>query len=145
MADTIQDLVFDDRNANQHTARGMAALENSLQRLGMGRSILVDKDNRIIAGNATAEKAGETGVAQKVRFIDTDGTELIAVRRTDLSLDDAKAQELAIADNRVGELNLDWDETAVTEIAGEVDLGSYFTAQELANLDLDEGGYQPNY
>jgi hypothetical protein len=133
---SLTDLQFDDQNANQGTPRGMGALESSLKRLGLGRSILVDRDNRIIAGNKTAEKAGEQGVAQKVRFIDTDGTELIAVRRTDLSLDDPQARELAIADNRVAELNLEWDPEVLSALAEVGDLDAYFTTEELQELTL---------
>jgi hypothetical protein len=131
---SLADLHFDDRNANQGTPRGMGSLERSLQRLGLGRSILVDKDNRIIAGNKTAEKAGEQGVAQKVRFIDTDGTELIAVRRTDLSLDDPKARELAVADKRVAELNLEWDPEVMAGLVMEADVNSFFTMDEMQLL-----------
>jgi hypothetical protein len=133
---SLTELRFDDQNANQGTPRGMGALESSLKRLGLGRSILVDRDNRIIAGNKTAEKAGEQGVAQKVRFIDTDGSELIAVRRTDLSLDDPKARELAVADNRVAELNLEWDPKVLSALAEVSDLDAYFTTEELQELTL---------
>ena len=133
---TLQDLKFDDKNANRHTARGMGALENSIQRLGLGRSIVVDKDNRIIAGNATAEQAGSTGAAQKVVFVETDGDTLVAVRRRDLSLDDPRARELALADNRVSELNLDWDATALESMAEQgVDLSLHFTDWELEAIN----------
>ena len=48
---TIADLRFDDKNFNRHTSYGMSLLEKSLRELGAGRSILLDKDNNIIAGN----------------------------------------------------------------------------------------------
>ena len=42
--------------------------------------------------------------------IDTTGKELVVVRRNDSDLaDDPRAKALAVADNRVGELDLDWD------------------------------------
>lgn len=51
----ISDLIPDDRNANKGTERGNGLLERSLQQYGAGRSILIDKNNRIIAGNKTVE------------------------------------------------------------------------------------------
>jgi hypothetical protein len=55
----VADLVPDGRNANRGTPRGRAVLDKSLQELGAGRSILVDRRGRIIAGN----KAHGTAVA----------------------------------------------------------------------------------
>lgn len=99
----------DRHNANAGTKAGKKMLHESVKRLGYGRSILLDRKNQIIAGNKTFEEANEQGVSE-VRIVETDGTELIAVKRTDLDLDtDPKARELAFADNRVAEINLEWD------------------------------------
>ena len=75
-------------------------LENSLRKYGAGRSILTDKNGRIIAGNKTFEMAGQIGF-EDVDVIKSDGTKLIAVQRTDLDLlkdllKDKSAKELAI-------------------------------------------------
>ena len=43
----------DSRNANKGTERGLALLDKSLRQYGAGRSILVDKNGRVIAGNKT--------------------------------------------------------------------------------------------
>jgi hypothetical protein len=59
---TIKDLNFDTKNANKHTEKGMRLLEKSLSKLGAGRSILLDKDNNIIAGNGVIEVAGQIGL-----------------------------------------------------------------------------------
>ena len=48
---TIGDLKFDDKNFNRHNKEGMALLEKSLQELGAGRSILIDKYDNIYALN----------------------------------------------------------------------------------------------
>ncbi len=107
--DKIEHLTPDQFNANKGTERGSASLENSLQKYGTGRSILIDKNGKIIAGNKTAEKAGLIGL-DSVVVVPTDGTKLIAVQRIDLDLDkDIQARELAYADNRVSELDLEWD------------------------------------
>lgn len=105
----LSELTPDNNNANLGTERGMNLLETSLQQFGAGRSILIDKHGKIIAGNKTAETAGQLGM-EDVIVVQTDGTKVVAVQRTDLDLDnDIKARELAYADNRISELDLNWD------------------------------------
>ena len=112
----IDKLTPDANNANAHTQRGMGILEKSLQNYGAGRSILIDKNNRIIAGNATTEVAYSIGL-EDVLVVETRGEQLVAVKRLDLDLDDPKARQLALSDNRVSELNLSWDvEQLITDI-----------------------------
>lgn len=105
----INELKFDQHNFNQHNEQGMELLGKSIKEVGFGRSIFLDKDNNIVGGNGVTEKALQLGT-KKVRIIDTDGTELIAVRRTDLSLDSEKGRKAALADNSVGYQNLTWNE-----------------------------------
>ena len=105
----ISDLKPDDNNFNKGTEFGDSLMEKSLRNYGAGRSILLDKNNRIIAGNKTAQKAGEIGI-ENVQVIESDGTTLIAVKRTDIDLDSSEGRELALADNAVSKVNLEWDE-----------------------------------
>lgn len=103
------ELTPDIANANKGTERGRAALEQSLRQYGAGRSILVDKHGRVIAGNKTLETAAEIGL-DDVLLIQTDGRQVVAVQRTDLDLaKDEQARMLAYADNRVGQIDLDFD------------------------------------
>ena len=105
----ISELTPDRRNANKGTQAGLRALDQSLRQLGAGRSILIDKDGEIIAGNKTTERAADLGL-EDVIIVQTDGTKLVAVQRTDLDLDtDPEARQLAYADNRIAELDLEWD------------------------------------
>ena len=131
----ISELIPDERNANKGTARGMQALEDSIQECGAGRSILLDKNGKIIAGNKTHQKAGETGFTEVI-VVPTDGTKLVAVQRTDLDLDtDPEARKLAYADNRVGQLDLDWDvETIIQDINEGIELTPYFYDEELQEI-----------
>lgn len=130
----LSDLTPDDRNANKGTQRGTGVIEDSLRKYGAGRSILIDRNGKIIAGNKTAEAAASIGL-ENVRIIETDGHEIVAVKRTDLDLDSKEARELAIADNRAGELNLDWDVDALTALEAEgVDLDGLFYEDELQAL-----------
>jgi hypothetical protein len=86
----------------------MSLLEKSLRENGAGRSILIDKDNNIIAGNGIIEAAGQVGL-EKVKIVETDGTEIIAVKRTDVRLDSKKGRKMALADNSTARADLEWD------------------------------------
>ena len=129
---TIADLTPDEKNANRGTQRGLAMLEDSLRRHGAGRSILVDKHGRVIAGNKTLESAASIGL-EDVVIVKTDGTKIVAVQRTDIDLDTPEGRRLAVADNRTSEVGLDWDVDRLTELLDDgLDLGGLFTDHELA-------------
>src|ERR1700677_5179196 len=105
----IAQLILDEKNANKGTERGRELLGKSLETYGAGRSVVVDRNNRVIAGNKTLEAARVAGM-KSISVIETDGTSLVAVQRGDLDLvRDKKARELAIADNRVSEVDLEWN------------------------------------
>lgn len=105
----IKDLKFDDKNFNKHTEFGMGLLEKSLNKFGAGRSILVDKDNNIIAGNGIVEAAANAGLT-KTKVVETTGDELVVVKRTDVALDSEQGREMALADNATAQADLEWDE-----------------------------------
>jgi hypothetical protein len=124
-------------NANEGTQRGRGLLEKSLRKLGAGRSILTDKDGNVIAGNKTLEGAAEIGLP--VRIIETDGTELVVVKRTDLDLYDGKdkrARQLAYADNKIAELDLSWKPEQIEADFAPLDLGEW--GFSLITLDESE-------
>lgn len=132
----ITELTPDPNNANLGTERGRAMLEKSIQELGFGRSLVVDKHGRIIAGNKSHEVAGASGF-DEVIVIETDGTKAIAIQRTDLDLaTDDKAKLLAIADNRSSEVSLKWDTEVLLDLDQEIDLSGFFTDDELNELSL---------
>ena len=93
----MSELKFDPNNYRIHTDKNKRIIRKSLKDCGAGRSVLVDKDNVLIAGNGVYEQAQELGL--KVRVIESDGSELVVVKRTDLSSEDAKRKLLALADN----------------------------------------------
>ncbi len=125
---------FDPRNANRGTERGQALLEASLRDYGTARSIVADRDGVVIAGNKTLAAAQRLGIP--TREIVIDGRELVVLRRMDLHLaSDARAQALAIADNRVGELNLDWDPAILEALRADgVSLEQWWTSEEFEAL-----------
>lgn len=110
----ITDLVFDQHNFNLHTEEGMQMLEKSVTQNGFGRSVLVDKDNNIIAGNGIVETAIKTGKT-KIKVVETTGEELVVVKRTDLDINTKEGRDMAAADNATAHLNLKWDEKAIQE------------------------------
>ena len=108
----ISELHFDDKNFNRHTSFGMSLLEKSLKQNGAGRSILLDKDNNIIAGNGIIEAAGQAGF-EKVKIVETTGDEIVAVKRTDISLNSHQGREMALADNATASADLEWDDELI--------------------------------
>jgi DNA modification methylase len=112
----IRDLRPDPKNLNRGTARGKEAVLSSIEAYGLGRAIVVDRDDQIIAGHTTAACAEAAGLDDAV-VVETTGDQLVIVRRTDLSLsaDDGRARGLGIADNRSSELGLNWDLKALGE------------------------------
>jgi DNA modification methylase len=142
----MDDLRPDARNANRGTTRGAAMLEKSLRKHGAGRSILVDREGRVIAGNKTLENAQNAGM-KEIIVVPSDGTKLVVVQRTDLDLSkDKSAKELAVADNRVSELSLEWNEEVLAGLKDEIELGEFFNEAELRNLigDPEGDGDVPN-
>jgi DNA modification methylase len=116
----------DRENANEGTQRGRGLLEKSLRKLGAGRSILTDKDGNVIAGNKTIEAAADIDLP--VRIVETDGSELVVVKRTDLDLyseTDKRARQLAYADNKVAEIDLAWKPEQIAVDFEPLDLGDW--------------------
>lgn len=134
----LTDYQPDPDNLNEHTERGMDMLGNSLQETGWGRSMVVDKDGVLIAGNGAQEAGVDAGFEEAIE-IETDGTKPIIIRRTDLDLDgegDAaeKARLLSIYDNRTAQVNLRWNVEGLNALReGNFDgIKRAFTAAELA-------------
>jgi len=130
----IKDLIPDPHNRRKHTPRNVGMIVDSLHKVGTGRSIVIDEKNEVLAGNATIEAAGEAGIT-KVKVVEVDGNEVVAVRRTGLT--ENQKRELAIYDNRTAEL-ADWDAKQLLEDANNnVDLSSFFYDEELKSI-LDQ-------
>lgn len=92
-----EEIKFDKRNYRIHDDANKKLIKKSLKENGTGRSILIDKEGEIIAGNGVYEQASKLKIPVKV--VETDGTELIAIKRTDLSTDDVRRKQLAVLDN----------------------------------------------
>lgn len=108
---TLGDVKLDTGNTNMHTPAGMNMLRESVERFGFGRSVVVDKNGRLIAGEATTETARELG-ADNLIVVPSDGKKLVVVQRLDLDLEDdanGKAHGLSVADNVTARVNFNLD------------------------------------
>lgn len=139
---SIKDLKSDHKNARRRTDRSASLIAESLKRYGAARSIVIDEDGRILAGNGTVEGAKKAGI-DKLRIIEAEGDELIAVRRTGLSEDEKVG--LALADNRSSDLS-EWDHDMLRQLSEEHDLTPWFEDDELLAevLDTVEGNTDPD-
>jgi len=127
----IKDLVPDPNNRRKHTPRNVGMIVEALHKVGTGRSIVIDENNEVLAGNATIEAAGEAGITD-LKVVEAKGSELVAVRRTGLS--EAQKRDLALYDNRTGEL-AEWDVGQLLKDAEDgLDLSPFFYEDELADL-----------
>jgi len=127
---SINDLKQDHKNARKRTDRSAKLIAESLQRYGAARSIVIDEENRILAGNGTIAGAKAAGI-KNVRIIETDGTEVIAVKRTGLSEDEKVG--LALADNRTSDLS-DWDAEMLQQLSEEHDISPWFEGDDLSEI-----------
>lgn len=131
---TISDLTPDPNNARRHTPRNVGMIEAALHEVGAARSIVVDEDGVILAGNATVEAAGNAGIG-KVQVVDSDGETIIAVRRSGLTSE--QKRKLALFDNRAAEL-AEWNIEALAKVLSEEGAGEIveglWTEDELSGL-----------
>ena len=132
----LKDLIQDDRNLNKGTERGQQLIEKSLRELGAGRSLLLDKNNRIIAGNKTHKNAEALGM-DDVIIVETDGTKLVAVKRTDIDLDSQKGRKMAMVDNVTTQVDLAWDTDELDAVAEDYDI-------DLVEWDMELDGEVPD-
>lgn len=138
---------LDPLNVRKHGKRNQQVIAESLKELGAGRSILIDSTNTAVAGNGVLEQAEKLGIP--IRVVESDGSELIAVKRVDLAPDDPKRKALAIADNRASDLSL-FDEKAMAELLSQCEefkLCTGFSSAELEKMSLlntaDDSTEQP--
>jgi hypothetical protein len=120
-------LTPDPSNVRRHPALNRMLIEESLREVGAARSIVVDEDNVVLAGVATWQSARALGFTS-VRVVESDGTDLVAVRRRNLG---AKGKvRLGLFDNRSGEES-DWDEPMLGQLAQVMDLDDYFSKEQV--------------
>jgi ParB-like chromosome segregation protein Spo0J len=127
----------DPRNARLHNSRNIGMIQDALQEVGAARSIVIDEDGVVLAGNGVVEAAGNAGI-ERVKVVEADGNEIVAVRRSGLT--DAQKRRLALFDNRTQDTS-EFDADLLAELAdSDPDaLEGMWTEEELADL-LGESG-----
>ena len=136
----IEELAQDQRNFNKGTEQGQELMERSFKEMGAGRSILIDKNGNIIAGNKSQKAAIAAGI-KKVRVIETTGDELVAVKRTDVDIDSAEGRKMAYLDNLTTQVNLTWDQTELEAVQADVegfDIADYTPDWVLEQIQAEE-------
>lgn len=134
----IGQLKPDPQNARRHNQRNIGQIVSSLQEVGAARSIVIDEDNIILAGNGVIEAAGIAGI-ENVRVIEADGNEIIAVKRKGLTPE--QKTRLALWDNRAAELaEWDVDQLQINFDSGMLD--GMFSDIDLEKLGLNTKGEQ---
>lgn len=117
---------FDERNYRKHSDQNKKIIKKSLQELGAGRSVVIDADDTLVAGNGVYEQA--QALKMPVRVVETDGSELVVVKRIDIHTTDEKRKKLALADNAAGDLSewnvplikTDWAKDVLSEFGVEL-------------------------
>lgn len=129
----LDQLKTDPANRRQHNARNLEMLSDALRAVGASRSIVIDEGGEILAGNGVVEAATAIGIT-RVQVVEADGQTLIAVRRSGLTPD--QKRDLALYDNRTGELSA-WNvEQLAADLENGADLSAFFFDGELAALGV---------
>ena len=136
---------YDKRNYRKHSDKNKELINKSLKECGAGRSIVIDNEDNIIAGNGIYEQAQKLGI--KTKIIETDGSELVVVKRTDLATNDDKRKQLAIMDNSSSDssefdfelLNADFDSETLSDWGIEIELPNEEKELKDISENLSEG------
>jgi len=125
------------RNANKHTARGVGMLESAMGRDGYVAPITVAADGEAIDGSARLEVAAAVFAGAEPIVIEHDGTRPIVCKRTDIAnADTPEAQRIALAANRIAQVDLEWDADVLRQVvaAAPAAAAGLWSADELAGL-----------
>ena len=133
----VEDLKFDKRNYRRHNERNQQLIKKSIEEVGFGRSIVVDADNEIVCGNGVVSQIAKS---TPIKVVETNGSELIVVKRTDLKTDDDRRKQLAVMDNSASDTS-DFDLTLLQEDfepeqLGEWGITAFYTEDDI--IDEEE-------
>jgi DNA modification methylase len=143
---SLADLKPDPKNRRKHNPRNIGMIRDALGQVGAARSIVIDEDNVVLAGNGVIEAAADAGI-ERVQVVDADGETIIAVRRAGLT--EEQKRKLALYDNRAAEL-AEWDTAQlVADLEEGLDFEGVFREDELQAIleqaadDLLKGNAEP--
>ncbi|HPI19537.1 MAG TPA: hypothetical protein PKY56_04135, partial [Candidatus Kapabacteria bacterium] len=72
---------------------------------------------------------------ENIRIVETDGKEIVAVKRTDIDINSKKGRELAIVDNHSAKESIDLDFDVINDLVTEYDISP--VEWELEKMDFD--------
>lgn len=101
----LRDIKYDKKNYRKHSDKNKALIRKSIEETGFGRSVVIDSENELIAGNGVVSQLPKD---TKIKVVETDGSELVVVKRIDLKTEDKKRKELARNDNATSD-KVEWD------------------------------------
>jgi hypothetical protein len=135
---TLAELRADPENRRLHPARNVAMIAASVRAVGAARSIVIDEDGEVLAGNGLVRGAQDAGLT-KLHVVDADGDTVIAVRRRGLTPE--QMRELAMYDNRAAEL-AEWNAPQLAiDLSTGKPLAPFFSPKELRKFTM---GPDPN-
>lgn len=129
----LSDIMPDPGNVRIHDERNQRAIRASLTRFGPGRSIVLDGNNIVRAGNGTLEQCPAAGI-DEVLVVEPKPNQIVAVRRPDW--DDTTATAYSLGDNHTTDLSKN-DPTAEAQILESI-RGSDETLLEAMGYDKAE-------
>ena len=137
----LSSIIPDDKNNNKHTAYGMDLLEKSVNKVGIIESITISNDDKIISGNARHEVIGKN-FTKEALVIETDGTQPIIIKRTDIESDTKQFYEASILANTTSKKNIDFDMEVIDSLAVEYDIDVVDLGVDIVDYtkDSDEFG-----
>lgn len=130
----VEDLKFDKRNYRRHSEKNQDLIKKSINEVGFGRSIVIDADNEIVCGNGVVSQIAKS---TPIKVVETNGSELIVVKRTDLKTNDAKRKQLAVMDNSASDTS-DFDMELLQEDFSVDDLNDWGINISVVDADLDD-------
>ena len=142
---TAADLIQDEHNYRKHSDTNKARIKKSIDEAGLGRSVVVDADGVLIAGNGVQQVVDKD---TPVKVVETDGTELVVVKRTDLHTGDPRRKTLALADNATAD-DVEWDFEAIAEDWTEDEVGEWGVEwpadeEEIEQKEAQEDDFDPD-
>jgi ParB-like chromosome segregation protein Spo0J len=136
----LDEIHYDEENANVGTDRGDVALEHSISEYGFIEPGILDANNTLIGGNRRTATASDLGMGDAT-VIDMDGEHPFYIRykQFDLNSPDPtirqRSRMLAYELNRIGQLSVTFDQDQLTaDIADGLDLSHIFMPEEIEEL-----------
>jgi hypothetical protein len=129
----LENIKLDPDNPRAHPEENLVLLEHSAKHLGAGRSILIDENDQLLAGEGFTTGAKRAGM-KKAIVIDVEGDQVVAVRRKNLT--EEQKREMKVIDNQSTILS-EWRTDQLLEILQGI------PADELPQLGFDSD--QLNY